>query len=101
MVDLSWITGGFISFLNTSISSLSHSFTNLTAAGNQTLLISIAVIIIVAAILALVMKFLKQELIPAYIIAGLIIGPLVLGLVKNTSLIAALAEIGIDRKSVV
>lgn len=95
MVDFSWITGSFISFLNGSISSLEHSFTSLTIGGSQTLLISIAAIIIVAAIFAFVLRLFKQELIPAYIIAGLVIGPLVLGLVKNSSLIAALAEIGI------
>ncbi len=62
---------------------------------SQAILINIGIIIIVAAFLALIMKLLKQEMIPAYIIAGLIIGPLVLGLVSNTVLISVFAEIGI------
>lgn len=94
MVDFETITGSAISFLNTSISSFQHSISTMTS-GNQTVLISLATIIIVAAIFALILKLLKQELIPAYILAGLVIGPLVLGLVKNSSLITALAEIGI------
>jgi Kef-type K+ transport system membrane component KefB len=62
---------------------------------SQAVLISIGIIIIVAATFALIMKSLNQEMIPAYIIAGLVIGPLVLGLVKNTVLISVFAEIGI------
>ncbi len=61
----------------------------------QAILINTSIVIIIAAILALILKLLKQEIIPAYILAGLVIGPLVLGLVKNTVLISALAEIGI------
>ncbi|UZE94135.1 MAG: cation:proton antiporter [Candidatus Pacearchaeota archaeon] len=62
---------------------------------SQSILISIGIVIIISAILAIILKLLKQEIIPAYILAGLIIGPLVLGLVKDTSVISALAEIGI------
>ena len=38
---------------------------------------------------------LRQPLIPAYVLAGLTIGPLVLGFVKNLNLIYAFSEIGI------
>jgi Kef-type K+ transport system membrane component KefB len=62
---------------------------------NQSVLVSISLVVIIAAILALISKLLKQELILGYILAGIIIGPLVLGLVKDTSLIKQLAEIGI------
>lgn len=75
------------------ISSLQKSLSTLPA--NQAILISIGTIIVVAAVFACISKILKQELILGYILAGLIIGPLVLGLVRNTSLISALAEIGI------
>ncbi len=64
-------------------------------AASNSLLFGIAIIIVVAAIFAFVSKALKQELIPAYIIAGIIIGPLVLGLVTNIGIISSLAEIGI------
>jgi len=58
-------------------------------------LISISVIVIVAALLAFISKLLKQEIIIAYVIAGIILGPLVLGLVKDKTLISGFAEIGI------
>lgn len=54
----------------------------------------IGIIIIIATIFALVAAKLKQPLIPAYIIAGLIIGP-IYGLITNTELIRTLSEIGI------
>jgi len=62
---------------------------------SQSILINIGIIIIIAAVLAIILRLLKQETIPAYILAGLIIGPLVLGLVTDAILISALAEIGI------
>jgi len=61
---------------------------------SDSIIVSVAAIIIVAAVFSLILKKLKQELIPAYIIAGLIIGPLVLGFVRNSALITSLAEIG-------
>ncbi|UCD21189.1 MAG: cation:proton antiporter [archaeon] len=64
-------------------------------AESQTLLFSITIIVVVAAIFAFISKALKQELIPAYILAGVIIGPLVLGLVSSIGLISSLAEMGI------
>ena len=62
----------------------------------QSILISIALIIIVAAILAFIAKILKQNLIIAYIVTGIILGPLVFGLIKDKSLINGFAEIGIS-----
>ncbi len=56
--------------------------------------VSIGIIIIVATFLAYITKILRQPLIPAYILTGLIIGPL-FGLITNTELIYSLAEIGI------
>lgn len=65
------------------------------AVASQSLLFSITVIIVVAAIFAFISKALKQQLILAYIVAGILIGPLVLGLVQSVGLISSLAEIGI------
>lgn len=97
MFDLSSIagriTGNAVFLVSNGISSLQKSLSTLPA--NQSILISIGTIIVVAALFACILKVLKQELILGYILAGLIIGPLVLGLVRNTSLISALAEIGI------
>ncbi len=54
----------------------------------------IGFIIIIATVFAFLAKRLKQPLIPAYIITGLLIGP-VYGLITNTELITTLSEIGI------
>ncbi len=62
---------------------------------DPSILFSIALVVIIAAVLALISKLLKQELILAYIVAGIIIGPLVLGLIKDASLINGFAEVGI------
>lgn len=91
-MSLASITGNAVSLAINGISSFKMSL--LQVPTNQVILISIGVIIVIAAAFALALKALKQELILAYIIAGIVIGPLVLGVVSNTSLIAALAEIG-------
>jgi Kef-type K+ transport system membrane component KefB len=62
---------------------------------SEAIIFDIALILIVSAILAFVARVLKQPLIPAYVIAGLIIGPLVFGFVRNLDLIYAFSEIGI------
>jgi len=54
-----------------------------------------AVIIIVSTLFAIVARALKQPLIPAYVVAGLIIGPLVLGLITNIEILKSFSEIGI------
>ena len=62
---------------------------------SEAIIFDIALILIVAAVLAFIAKVLRQPLIPAYVIAGLIIGPLVFGFVKNLDLVYAFSEIGI------
>jgi Kef-type K+ transport system membrane component KefB len=62
----------------------------------QSILISIAVVIVVAAVLAYISKLLKQDLIIAYIATGILLGPLVFGLIKDKALIDGFAQIGIS-----
>ena len=61
----------------------------------NSLLIDIGIIILFAALLALVTKFLKQPLVLGYVLAGVLIGPLVFGLITNSDLINQLAELGV------
>jgi len=63
-------------------------------AGNS-LLTEIGIILIFATILAFVVKFFRQPLVPAYILAGLILGPLGLGIIKDSESIRILSEFGI------
>lgn len=51
-------------------------------------------ILILAGIFAFLLKLIRQPLIPAYILAGLFVGP-VLGLVKDYNMVSTLSEIGI------
>jgi Kef-type K+ transport system membrane component KefB len=60
-----------------------------------TLLIDIAILIIVATIIAFITRFFKQPLIPAYIITGLVLGPLGFKLINDTETIHAISEFGI------
>lgn len=57
--------------------------------------LEIGIIIIVAGFLAFFARLFKQPLIPAYIITGILIGPLLFNLIKNPDLIHTLSEIGI------
>ncbi len=50
---------------------------------SEAIIFDIAIILIVAAVLAFIAKLLRQPLIPAYVLTGLIIGPLVFGFVRN------------------
>jgi len=59
------------------------------------LLFDIGAIIIVATFLAYVARLLKQPVIPSYMIAGILLGPFLLKLVKNVELITPMSEIGI------
>ena len=61
----------------------------------SSLLIDIGIIILAAAILALITKFLRQPIVLGYVIAGLLIGPLVWGFVDNADLVKQLSELGI------
>src|SRR3989338_1543972 len=58
------------------------------------ILLDLSILIITATILALIARFFKQPIIPAYIIAGILIGP-VFKFVTDTGTIMTLAEIGI------
>ena len=57
--------------------------------------LEITVIICLAAVLAVIFHFLKQPNILAYILTGVIIGPLGLLSIQNHDFIQTLAEIGI------
>jgi len=59
------------------------------------LLFDLAVIIVFATAIAFFARLLKQPLIVGYIIAGIILGPQLLGLIKNSDIVLALSEIGI------
>jgi len=59
------------------------------------LFFSIGVIIILATLLGYLIKVIKQPLIPAYILAGVILGPLGLGVVQHAESIKSLSEMGI------
>ena len=54
----------------------------------------IGFIVIISTLFAYIARFLKQPLIPAYVLAGVILGPL-LGFVTNMDIISNLSEIGI------
>ncbi|MBN1274882.1 cation:proton antiporter [Candidatus Woesearchaeota archaeon] len=59
-----------------------------------TIILDIGLMIIVATAFAYVLRFFKQPLIPAYILTGIVLGP-VLGLLHDLSVMRILAEIGI------
>ncbi|MFH1424840.1 MAG: cation:proton antiporter [archaeon] len=61
----------------------------------EALLIDLVTIILAATGVAFVAKLLRQPLIPAYIIAGVLIGPLGLGIVRDLETVSTLAELGI------
>ena len=61
----------------------------------QNIFFDIGLIIIVATFLAYIAGLIKQPLVLAYLIGGIIIGPLGLKLINNSDLIMTLAEIGI------
>ncbi|HLC22654.1 MAG TPA: cation:proton antiporter, partial [Candidatus Nanoarchaeia archaeon] len=62
---------------------------------SQSLLFDIGVILIVASIVAYILRYFRQPLIPAYIIAGLILGPLGLKIIEDVDIIRNISEIGI------
>lgn len=61
----------------------------------QTFLFEFGLVLIIATALGLIARLLKQPLILAYLIAGVIIGPFALGLVQNFEIIKNFASIGI------
>ncbi len=56
---------------------------------------NIGLVLIVATVVGYLARLIKQPLIPAYILAGVLIGPFGLGLIKESEMIVALSEIGI------
>jgi Kef-type K+ transport system membrane component KefB len=61
----------------------------------QDVLLSLGMILIFATILAFIVRLFKQPLVPAYILAGLILGPLGFGLIKEPTSIRIMSELGI------
>jgi CPA2 family monovalent cation:H+ antiporter-2 len=61
----------------------------------NSILFEIAIIFIIASILGLITSKFRQPAIFAYIFAGIILGPGLLGFIKNAELIDYLAEIGV------
>ncbi len=60
----------------------------------QNIFFDIGIIVIISTLLAFIARMLKQPLIPAYVIAGIILGPY-LGFITNLDIISNLSEIGI------
>jgi Kef-type K+ transport system membrane component KefB len=71
-------------------------FLDLLGTIHGNLVLEIGLIIILATILSFIVRLFKQPLIPAYIIAGVILGPIGLGLIKDPVAIRALSELGIS-----
>ena len=61
----------------------------------NSLILDIGIIVIFAAILALISKFLKQPLVLAYVLAGFLLGPFAFNFIHETSTINELAELGV------
>lgn len=59
------------------------------------ILFEIGLMIVLGGIIAFIFKVLKQPRIPAYVIAGIILGPLALGIVQSSNVIMALSQIGV------
>lgn len=59
------------------------------------LIIQIGLILILATLIALIARLLKQPIIPAYIAVGLILGPIGFGLIQDQEIIRSISELGI------
>ncbi len=68
---------------------------NLVSSLQTNALFDIAIIIVVATFIAYIIKLLKQPLVLAYVLAGFILGPVFLGLVRDQQIVLILSEIGI------
>jgi Kef-type K+ transport system membrane component KefB/voltage-gated potassium channel Kch len=62
---------------------------------NEVLLWDIGFIIVSATLLAHLARLLRQPLIPAYVLAGIVIGPLGLRIITDSDIIRTLSELGI------
>jgi Kef-type K+ transport system membrane component KefB len=54
----------------------------------------LGILIIIASFIAIIIKLLRQPFVPAYILTGLLLGP-IFGIITDKTLIASLSEIGI------
>ncbi len=61
----------------------------------MTIFIEISVIIVIAALVSIAMRLLRQPLIIGYIITGLLVGPYVLGFINSPETMQTFAEFGI------
>ncbi len=86
---MSWLTGNVIEAVN----GVAHHIGALPP--SEVIIFDIAIILILSAMFAFVARMLKQPLIPAYVLTGLVLGPLVFGVVKNLDIVNAFSEIGI------
>jgi len=77
------------------ISSITDNFVLLLQNLPQNILFDIGLVLIFAAIVAYIAKMIKQPLIPAYIVAGILLGPLGLSVIRDIEIINVIAEIGI------
>lgn len=57
--------------------------------------VELSLIMLIASSLSLIMRFLKQPLIIAYILAGIVAGPLVLDIIQSADTLALFSKIGI------
>jgi Kef-type K+ transport system membrane component KefB len=62
---------------------------------SEAIIFDLALILILCTVFAFIARGLRQPLIPAYVLAGVVIGPLVFGLINDSDLINAFSEIGI------
>ncbi|MEA3378182.1 MAG: cation:proton antiporter [Nanoarchaeota archaeon] len=62
---------------------------------NGGLMFDIGLLIILATVFAYLAKLTRQPLIPAYVIAGIVLGPIGLGIIKDMHFIQVLSDIGI------
>ena len=75
-----------VAFIDSLVLAIPHDFL---------ILFEIGIMIILAGILAFVFRLLNQPRIPAYVISGIILGPLALGIIESNEFILALSEIGV------
>lgn len=61
----------------------------------QTFIVEFGVILAVATVLGIIARLFRQPLVLAYLVAGVLIGPVALGLIDNPHIIETFAEIGI------
>lgn len=61
----------------------------------QSIFFEISIVLIVGTLFAALAKFLRQPLIPAYIIAGVVLGPPLLHIIRSGELLSALSTFGI------